>query len=335
MQLSKIRKRFTAALEDTLKGVLGYGAQSPDEYALMLFYHLGWEDCSQPHFVAGKRTRPLITMLSAASAGGDWRCALPFGAAVELIHNFSLVHDDIQDESPLRHARATVWALWGTDQAINAGDALFAYAHLAVQQAVALPVEARNRALCLLDEACIALTRGQHLDMRFERRDSVTVDEYIQMVGGKTAALIATAAELGALAAGADSERQAHYHAFGRELGLAFQIRDDLLGIWGDAAVTGKSVKTDIETRKKTLPVVYALQHSEELADAYAPVEAGGATTAAIVKLLEACDARGFAETQERVHAEKALAALAAAGPVGAEGEALHDLTLQLLGRAR
>lgn len=335
MALAELRPEMKAAVEQTLQDILDFRMPPRNHYALMLYYHMGWEHCGQPEVIAGKRTRPLITLLCAAAAGGDWKSALPFAAGVELIHNFSLVHDDIQDASPLRRGRATVWSLWGRDQAINAGDALFAYAHLAVERAAGLPPEARLGALQLLDEACIALTLGQHLDMDFERREMVSVDEYVEMVDCKTAALIAAAAELGALAVDAPRPVQAQYRDFGRRLGLAFQMRDDVLGIWGDSAVTGKSAATDIETRKKTLPIVYALARSPELAAAYAPAEAGGADTASIVAILEACEARTYAEAVEQRHGDLALEALSTARPVGRAGEALHELTRQLLGRAQ
>ncbi len=334
MALVKSRAEYLAALEQTLKGIVGYEGTPDSDYSLMLFYHLGWENHGQPDFVAGKRTRPFVTMLCAAAAGIDWRQALPFAAGVELIHNFSLVHDDIQDVSPLRHARATVWSLWGKDQAINAGDALFAYAHLAMQHATTLSAELRARAIHVLDAACISLTQGQHLDMAYERRDSITVEEYMLMVSGKTAALLATAAELGAIAADAEPDVCANYREFGQQLGLAFQIRDDLLGIWGDSSVTGKSAQTDIERRKKTLPIVYALEKMPELAAAYITLDRGGASKETIVRSLEDCDARAYAEKEERLHAERALAALEAAAPQGQAGDNLRELTYQLLGRS-
>ena len=334
MTLVKSRTEYLAALEVILKDIVGYESTPDGDYGLMLFYQLGWENHSQPDFVAGKRTRPFVTMLCAAATGGDWQQALSFAAGVELIHNFSLVHDDIQDGSPLRHARATVWSLWGKDQAINAGDALFAYAHLAMQHATTLSAELRARAIHVLDAACISLTRGQQLDMAYEGRDSISVDEYLHMVSGKTAALLATAAELGAIAADAESDVCANYREFGQQLGLAFQIRDDLLGIWGDSSVTGKSSQTDIKKRKKTLPIVYALEKMPELAAAYVPPDRGGASTDTIVRLLQDCAARAFTETEERLHAERALAALEAAAPQGQAGDNLRELTYQLLGRS-
>jgi geranylgeranyl diphosphate synthase type I len=132
---------FAPALEVELRAAFDFRLPPPHDYARMLYYHLGWIDEGQPRLVAGKRIRPTLAMLCAQAAGGDWHNALPFAASVELIHNFSLVHDDIQDASPLRRGRATVWKLWGEPQAINAGDALFAYAHVAIQRARGLDLQ--------------------------------------------------------------------------------------------------------------------------------------------------------------------------------------------------
>ena len=335
--LTEFIDQFIPAIERELRAVLEFHLPPRDDYARMLYYHMGWIHEGQPALVAGKRTRPLLTLLCASAAEGEWATALPFAAAVELIHNFSLVHDDIQDESPLRRGRATVWKLWGQAQAINAGDSLFAYAHLAVQRArvLNLPAIVILEALNLIDQTCLHLTRGQHYDMAFESRAVVTAEDYLQMIEGKTASLIATAAECGALAAEQPPGVRFHYREFGRHLGLAFQIRDDILGIWGDAAVTGKSVATDIMARKKTLPVLYGLENKSDLRSAYRPESEGGASVSDIVAALEACGARAFAEEKEKFHADLALRSLEAAHPLGAAGQAIRELTLQLLGREK
>lgn len=328
--------KFAPALDAELHAAFDFQLPPPDDYARMMYYHMGWINEGEPHLVAGKRIRPTLTMLCTEASGGDWKNSLPFAAAVELIHNFSLVHDDIQDDSPLRRGRATVWKLWGRAQAINAGDALFAYAHIAVQRARNLPLRPVTilEAFNLIDTTCLHLTTGQHFDMAFEQRASVTAEDYLQMIEGKTGSLIATAAECGALAAEVTAETRSHYREFGRHLGLAFQIRDDVLGIWGDAALTGKSVSTDIVTRKKTLPILYGLDRDESLRTDYRSDTEGGASVEVIVRKLEACGARTFAEHKEKYHADLALASLSAASPTGEAGQALRELTLQLLGRA-
>jgi len=182
--------------------------------------------------------------------------------------------------------------------------------------------------------ACLHLTTGQHFDMAFETRNGVTSDDYLRMIEGKTATLIATSAECGALAAEVPLVVRNCYREFGKHLGLAFQMRDDILGIWGDAAVTGKSAATDILTRKKTLPILYGLDSDLTLQADYQPENEGGAGVATIVQKLEACGARHFTEEKEKYHADTALASLAEAKPQGEAASALHELTMQLLGRA-
>jgi geranylgeranyl diphosphate synthase type I len=305
-------------LESEMRALLeGEPAELRGMYGMMR-YHLGWEDRhGQPDDAPkGKRLRPLLTLLTAQAAGGNPTQALPAAAAVELIHNFSLIHDDIEDRSPTRRHRPTLWSWVGEPQAINAGDAMFVLAHLAMlrlrQQH--LPAPRILDAMQILDDTCLHLTQGQFLDMDFETRTDVTLAEYMTMIEGKTAALIAAAAELGAVVAGSD--RAAAYRHFGRELGISFQIEDDILGIWGEEALTGKSTTGDILTRKKTLPVLYALAQSSPAAAqlrAYYTREAPLTPDdlPAILSLLDELGARPYAEAQGRAHAEAALAALA------------------------
>jgi geranylgeranyl diphosphate synthase type I len=198
--------------------------------------------------------------MTCSTAGGDWQRALPAAAAVELVHNFSLIHDDIEDNSTLRRGRLTVWKKWGIPQAINAGDAMFTLAHLhSIRLANLISPSVAVLAVEILQNACLLLTQGQYLDLEFEQRDDVSIDEYWSMVEGKTAALISASTELGALSAECDEKARYAYRNFGRLLGLAFQVRDDFLGIWGNPSLTGKSIQSDLLTRKKTLPVIFGL----------------------------------------------------------------------------
>jgi geranylgeranyl diphosphate synthase type I len=307
--------QYLVAIEQELRDVLGQQSPAATEFWQMLYYHMGWDHLDQPHAVRGKRLRPLLTVLCTAAAGGDWYLALPFAASVELLHNFTLAHDDIQDASLLRRGRATVWAKWGTAQAINTGDALFTYAHLAMQRAVHLPHTTRLAALALLDRTCVALSIGQHLDMAFATRPTVTVEAYMEMIEGKTASLLATAAELGALAASVPEVERARYRAFACHLGLMFQIRDDILGIWGPPATTGKPVGTDISLRKKTLPVIYGLEHSAAFHEAFQNPQADADDLSTLIRLLELSGARHYAEAEEQRHAALALQHLAEVQP--------------------
>lgn len=169
--------------------------------------------------------------------------------------------------------------------------------------------------------------------MAFESRESVTVADYMQMIEGKTGSLIAASAELGALCAGADEAARARYRAFGLCLGLAFQVSDDILGIWGDSAVTGKSAATDIVTRKKSLPVVYGIERSQTLRRLYVGEREGGGSVEEIVHALEATGARDYAEAEARRLSATALKHLADANPQAEADERLRELTEELLGR--
>jgi geranylgeranyl diphosphate synthase type I len=324
-----------AAVEAEMRLILTVDAESPGEFAGMLLYHMGWMDeALRPTLAnAGKRIRPLLLLLACDSAGGNWRQAVPAAADVEILHNFTLIHDDIQDNSPTRRGRPTVWKLWGVPLAINAGDAMFALAHLAVVRLLDhdVPAAIVVQALRRLDETCLDLTRGQYADMRFETRSAVQVEEYLDMIRGKTAALLALCAELGALIAGRDGIVVGHYADFALHLGLAFQVRDDILGIWGDEDRIGKSAATDIVTRKKSLPVLYGLTHSPALQALYASDAAGEAFVAEAIRLLEEVSAHRFAEAREQAYTEAALSHLQT---VSADsGSPLNALAEQLLGR--
>ena len=306
----------------------------------MMRYHMGWENQQGEPDEApgGKRIRPLLTLMTCQAAGGDPQQALPAAAAVELLHNFSLVHDDIEDRSLTRRHRTTVWAWAGEAQAINTGDAMFVIAHLAMlrlrQQQ--LPASRVLDAMQLFDETCLRLTEGQFMDMRFETRNDVTLDGYMMMIAGKTAALLAASAQLGAIIAGSPHEEA--YRAYGYELGISFQIIDDILGIWGEEALTGKSTTGDIITRKKTLPVLYALGQPGPEGDRLRAIYARSAPLTEeevpeVLSLLEALDARAYAEAQGRKHASAALDALAQVEGDTGTIELLASLIRRLTGR--
>src|SRR5947208_6787922 len=198
----------------------------------MVRYHLGLDG---PGAVSGKRIRPLLGMLAYASIAGDHRRALPGAAAVELGHNFSLVHDDIEDGDRERRHRPTLWALHGIPQAINAGDTLFTLSRIALHRLTDLGFSDAKvlRLVRLYDETCLRLCEGQYLDIwTSEHDDAMSVELYFDMIGRKTAALIAASIEAGAMLATDDDEIIARYRSFGWNLGLAFQLNDDLLGIW-------------------------------------------------------------------------------------------------------
>ena len=208
----------------------------------------------------GKRMRPLIGLLAYQSIAGDHAKALPGAAAVEMGHNFSLVHDDIEDNGTERRHRPALWTVWGKAQAINTGDALFTLSRMALYRLKDEGFDDARilRLMQLYDETCMDLCEGQFMDIWTSEHDEwMSVDYYFDMIGRKTAALIAGSAEAGAVLATEDESIISAYRGFGWALGLAFQLNDDLLGVWGDEAQTGKKT-SDIATRKKTLPLIYA-----------------------------------------------------------------------------
>lgn len=335
-ELTNYFQEMLPALEEEMRVVLQANGDAPDLFYGMLQYHMGWlnADLQPANVSGGKRIRPILCMLACQAAGGDWRQALPAAAAIELLHNFSLIHDDVEDNSPTRRGRDTVWKIWGIEQAINSGDAMFALAHLAMSRLVERGVDPAIvvQSLRRFDETCLALTQGQHADMDFETRDQVSVDEYLAMITGKTAVLISLSAELGALIAGADADTVTHYAQFGKSLGLAFQVIDDILGIWGDEARTGKSAATDISTKKKTLPVLYGLAQSAELAQLYAgDVDDGFVETA--VTLLDQANAHSYAREKAAAYSQTALTSLQATQASGPAAAALQQLADMLLKR--
>jgi geranylgeranyl diphosphate synthase, type I len=314
--------RYEADLDAEMRRVVALLPDDAPGFSIMARYPLGWVDENdQPYDRAtGKRIRPLFLLLCCEAAGGDWRKALPAGAAVELLHNFSLIHDDIQDDSPIRHGRPTVWKVWGRSNAINAGDALFTLAYCALENLAQTGISAETlvKIWRIFNLTNVELTRGQHLDMRFEHVDRVSVDEYVSMIRGKSAALLGACAQLGALIAIDDEALAEIYRDFALHMGVAFQIRDDILGIWGDPHVTGKSAATDIISRKKSLPVLFGLAQSDELAAIYQrndlPEEE---FVSQAVALLDSLDARAYAQQEETRYYQLALDALESADPQG------------------
>lgn len=223
-------------------------------------YHLGLEASNRGQ---GKRLRPLLVLLCTEGARSEWRNALPAAIAVELVHNFSLIHDDIEDNGLTRRGREAVWIKWGLPIGLNAGDAMFAAAFIAINGlSKTIGNDKTLKAAQLLAETCISLTQGQHLDLSFEQEKKVSTDDYFRMIQGKTAALFACCAKMGALIGGLDDNGSDSFGEFGHYLGMAFQIYDDWLGVWGDPRETGKSASSDLVEGKKSLPVLVGFERS-------------------------------------------------------------------------
>ncbi len=334
-------RRFLPMVEEYMRGVLTPPVEVLAPHYGMMEYHLGWKNkVFQPvHEYAGKRVRPLLLLLATEAVSGSVEGALPAAAAVELLHNFSLIHDDIEDRSPTRRGRPSVWQVWGIAQAINVGDAMFAVAYRTLEGLRDWhPAERVLTAISLFSEATLRLTEGQYLDMTFEQKLDVSVDEYVMMIERKTAALLAVSTGLGALLGGAPESVWKSYWSFGRYVGLTFQIVDDILGIWGDEKTLGKSVSSDILTKKKTYPVVYGLTSSpirDSLRDLYAGPPFTESDVPRVVELLEMGGAREAAwDLAHRFH-DRAIAALESVTPSTEAKEALVHFANSLLSRKR
>ncbi len=337
--IQNVARRYLPALDAEMRSVVDtLNSRYSSNFDVMLRFPLGWVDeHNQPyHQTTGKRLRPILMLIVNEAAGGAWENALPAAAAVELLHNFSLIHDDIQDNSPTRHGRPTVWKIWGIANAINAGDALFSLAYTALERLTQHnhPPEIILKVWHKFNNTNLELTRGQHLDMQFERLPTVTVDEYISMISGKSAALLAACAHIGSLLATQNDEIAEHFDEFGLNIGIAFQIRDDILGIWGQPEVTGKSAATDILSRKKSLPVLYGLNLSDELAHIYSRESFGDNEVRQAISILDQLHAQAYAREKETIYYDRAWTALEKANPSGEAAEWLQQFVNVLFQRA-
>lgn len=334
--LSSFSQLIYPALREELKKATAPAADHNTPGLLdMITYQLGWTGENAGPKAEGKQLRAVLTLLACDAAGGDWGDALPAAAAVELLHNFSLIHDDIEDLGETRRGRPTVWKIWGKAQAINTGDAMFALANIALLNlADTVSTKAALQAGALFHTTCLRLTQGQHLDISFEDETQVELETYWKMVGGKTAALLAFCLQAGALAGGADLDVQAHYRDFGHYLGMAFQVQDDILGIWGEEGQTGKSSTDDLVTRKKTLPVLYGIGQKKDFYRIWSEDEITPENAPQLAEILQAEGGRAYAQNTAERLTDLALDALEKAQPRGNAGEILGKLPITLLQRS-
>ena len=279
--LTRYQREILAEMRAALQkvGDLPAAADTSFDFYEYMRYHLGWVDAtfapasSNP----GKLLRPTLLLLAYEAAGANGLAdsaptdsaylarALPAAAALELTHNFTLIHDDIEDGDTERRHRATLWKLWGVPQALNTGDGMFALARLTLWGVLERGVEPdiAVKLGAALDYASLVIAEGQYLDINFEDRQAISVATYLDMIRRKTAVLMACAAEMGALLGTRDRETIASLRSFGEAIGIAFQVRDDMLGTWASATESGKTVAGDIYRRKKSLPILHALEHAD------------------------------------------------------------------------
>lgn len=335
MSLTELMKTMLPAIESELQRQVSRleGTHTLPFYE-MLTYHMGWSGQGAGPEATGKRIRPLMVLLTTAACGGDWIHALPGAAAVELVHNFSLVHDDIQDNSDKRRGRATTWKIWGMPQAINVGDALFVLSNLATMDlTTSYPAETLVKVATILHNTCLDLTRGQFLDMSYEKRQDLGVEHYWPMIAGKTAALLSACCHIGSILGKARDDQQDAYRAFGHALGMAFQVQDDILGIWGDEALTGKSAASDLLEGKKSLPVLYGLSKGGKFAERWAKGSIQPREVESLAQMLAEEGSYEYTHSISRQMTTLALDSLREADPEGDAGEALTELANRLIKR--
>jgi geranylgeranyl diphosphate synthase type I len=333
---SVLLQKMRESIEEDLRASLvplqnEYGTEMVE----MIAHHLGWNENDNKG--TGKRIRPLLTLLSCGALGGEWAAAVPIASAVELIHNFSLVHDDIEDNSATRRGRPTIWKQWGVPKAINLGDSLFVLSRMASYRLNLhkIPPHRIVKVLEFLDDACLELTIGQQLDLSFEEIEIVGLETYLRMIQGKTSALIAAATTCGGMIAGAPDAKIEILSTYGHHLGLAFQIRDDILGIWGETSITGKPTNDDLLSRKKTLPILFGLNESQRFKELWEIESVEEEILLAMREALETSRALPYCIEKVELHTKSALSALNSLNGKEPFQSELTHLTDNLLNRAQ
>ncbi len=304
----------------------------PGQLYDMMKYHLGWldEGLERAEQYRGKRFRPTMCILVYNALSGVRDKALPAAAAIELIHNFSLIHDDIEDMDEERRHKPTVWKLFGISQAINVGDGMHVLANHAALRMEELNVTSSKivEVIRILNETIIALCEGQYLDMSFEDRLDITIDMYLEMISRKTATLVEASTWIGATLSTEDRGKVDSFRRFGRNIGIAFQIIDDIIGIWEKASQTGKPKASDVRNKKKTLPILYALQEApkgknKRLMDIYRKDELTEEDTEEVLEILEDTGAH---EYSKKMAAKFEVAALKELSKTKVEKEAMDNI---------
>ncbi len=336
---------YLRAIDDAMRSAVHSDNPVLKNFYDTMAYPLGWADENfQPaHADSGKRVRPILCLLVCETIAGEFTPALPAAAAIEILHNFSLIHDDIEDRDELRRHRPTLWKLVGVPQAINVGDALFAIAQNALLRLSERGVSAERvlRAESIFQQACVQLVEGQFLDMQGEQLADTNLAYYKQMIGGKTAALLGAATALGAAVATDDLATVRRYREFGVELGMAFQMSDDSLSVWGDPALTGKPAGSDLLRKKKSLPIILAQAHGGELSAAiqqsFAKDKLNEADVVAITHLMDEAGIRAQAAQEAEKHRHRATRNLKRATMEGVAStdaaQTLADLAESMTGR--
>ena len=316
VRLPSIFNRYEEVIQGALKSHLEGDRGSV--YNLVRYY-MGWADekGDPVEAMTGKAVRPTLCLFGCEAVGGSVSQAVPAAVSIEFIHNFSLIHDDIQDEDETRHNRKTIWAVWGKPKALVAGNVLRVVADTALQRLTDEGLEAARAltAVSLLTESYLEMTEGQYMDLSFEGRRDIGQQDYLSMISRKTGALIRCSLNLGAVVGTDDSATAAAFRECGRALGYVFQIRDDLLGVWGEEEVTGKPVGADIRRKKGSYPIVCALEAADEhdaqvISDIYEKPEIEDRDVASVLEVMERIGVRDNAQAEANWWADAAMRSL-------------------------
>ena len=339
--LPQMFQRYRANISRSLRDSLSQ--QHSDVYD-MLRYYMGWVDENgRPHeAMEGKALRPTLCLFACEAVGGALEMAMPTAVALEFIHNFSLIHDDIQDRDEIRHNRKTLWAVWGDPKALVAGNVLRVVADECLHQLLDSGLD-YDRALAagtLLTEAYLEMIEGQYLDLQFEGRHDISMSDYLNMISRKTGALIRCSLNLGAVVGAQEQGVGDAFKESGRAMGYVFQIIDDVLGVWGDEETTGKPVGADIRRKKNSYPVVYTMGTANDkdqkmLNEIYEKDELDDSDVDSVLAVMDRLDVKNQAQQEAEKYANVALESLA---PVELSREArqeVEDLAHFLLVRDR
>ena len=337
--LPGIFHRYRSAISSALRRSL-----SRDDIAVydMLKYHMGWTDIDGSPYSAteGKALRPTLCLFACEAVGGSMREAMPVAVALELIHNFALIHDDIQDRDEARHHRATLWAVWGVPKALVAGNALRVLADRSLGQFAEEGVDDGSAlaAASVLTEAYREMIEGQYLDLSYEGRPGIGIQQYLEMISKKTGALIRSSLQLGALAGTQNATTISAFLASGRSLGYVFQIVDDVLGVWGDEDATGKPVGADIRRKKNSLPVVHAMAQArgedrESLMQVFGKELPNDDDVTVVLEVMDRVNTKEYAHSLAADYSERALEAVAGVELAPYSRQELEDLVEFLLAR--
>ena len=311
--LPNIFLKYRGLIDSALRVEL---SESSNPVYNMLRYNMGWVNPDGNPAVGkeGKALRPTLCLFACEAVGGISRQAIPTAVALELIHCFSLIHDDIQDKDEFRHHRPTLWTVWGMPKALTAGNILRMVADMALEKLhkEGVASEISLQGVKMLTDAYLSMIEGQYLDLCYEGRNDISIPQYLDMISRKTGALIRCSTTIGAFIGNQDKLAVSSMGRFGMSLGYIFQIRDDILGVWGDEKHTGKPVGADVKRKKNSLPIVYAMSSiqgtdRQTLYEIYREINLSNEQVSIVLDIMARSKVMEYAKSLAELHAETAL----------------------------